>query len=338
MIFDQTGNLANVKRHDYLPFGEELFGGTNANPGTGGRKPSQGYGCDPSDQNCVTDKVTQKFTLKERDVETGLDFFGARYYGSIQGRFTGVDSAGPDLATPQTLNRYQYCLNNPLAKVDRNGRYEEDVHRDLTYALALAAGFNATSAKSIADANQGVDDNPATSPMGMTFWGKDVEIREQYHFTTDSRRNEMWNNFETSQSLQDLGAFFHAQQDSFSHEGYGARFGHLKDGHWPDKTFNRPGRADVMALDTLNRMKSALSRLVIYGKETVHYDAVQWKTIRPMVEAFNRARTDKEKKKIVNDLVNAVQGEHRRQEPERIRNLNIEAAIKLRLGLKVRSN
>jgi len=27
MIFDQTGTLANVKRHDYLPFGEELFNG-----------------------------------------------------------------------------------------------------------------------------------------------------------------------------------------------------------------------------------------------------------------------------------------------------------------------
>ena len=30
-------------------------------------------------------------TQKERDVETGLDYFGARYYASMQGRFTGVD-------------------------------------------------------------------------------------------------------------------------------------------------------------------------------------------------------------------------------------------------------
>jgi len=37
MIFDQTGSLANISRHDYLPFGEELFAGT------GGRTAPQGY-------------------------------------------------------------------------------------------------------------------------------------------------------------------------------------------------------------------------------------------------------------------------------------------------------
>src|SRR5262249_5790228 len=77
MVFDQTGTLANVSRHDYLPFGEELFAGT------GGRTTAQGYS--------ATDGVRQHFTSKERDNETGLDYFGARYYASAQGRFTGVD-------------------------------------------------------------------------------------------------------------------------------------------------------------------------------------------------------------------------------------------------------
>jgi YD repeat-containing protein len=66
MIFDQSGSLAGVSRHDYLPFGEELFAGT------GGRTVSQGYG--------AADGVRQKFTSKERDIETGLDYFGARYF------------------------------------------------------------------------------------------------------------------------------------------------------------------------------------------------------------------------------------------------------------------
>lgn len=82
-----------------------------------------------------------------------------------------------------------------------------------------------------------------------------------------------------------------------------------------------------MALDTFNRMKTGLSRLVTYGKETVHYDAVQWKTIVPMVEAFNKARTPKEKQEIIKKLVNLVQKEHRRQEPGRSENLKIKAAI-----------
>jgi RHS repeat-associated protein len=61
--------------------------------------------------------------LKEREIETGLDFFGARYLSSIQGRFTGVDplleSAVPTM--PQSWNRYSYVLNNPLAFTDPTG-------------------------------------------------------------------------------------------------------------------------------------------------------------------------------------------------------------------------
>jgi len=72
MIFDQSGALATVSRHDYLPFGEELFAGT------GGRTTAQGY----TDSN----SARQKFTQKERDNETGLDFFEARYYASMQGK------------------------------------------------------------------------------------------------------------------------------------------------------------------------------------------------------------------------------------------------------------
>jgi hypothetical protein len=61
MVLDQTGALANVKRHDYLPFGEELFAPA------GGRTTAMGY--------ASGDNVRQQFTLKERDFETGLDYF-----------------------------------------------------------------------------------------------------------------------------------------------------------------------------------------------------------------------------------------------------------------------
>jgi RHS repeat-associated protein len=127
MVFDQTGTLASMKRHDYLPFGEELFAPT------GGRGDPQGY--------AVSDGVRQQFTSKERDVETGLDYFGARYYSGAQGRFTSPDefTGGPDeyyefhnLAAqnptfyadptdPQSLNKYVYCYNNPLLYTDPDG-------------------------------------------------------------------------------------------------------------------------------------------------------------------------------------------------------------------------
>jgi RHS repeat-associated protein len=110
MIVNKSGSLASVKRQDYLPFGEELFAGT------GGRASTQGY---------TGDSVRQKFTQKERDIETGLDFFGARYYGSLQARFTSPDpllSSG-HLEDPQTWNRYSYTLNNPLCFVDPTGLF-----------------------------------------------------------------------------------------------------------------------------------------------------------------------------------------------------------------------
>src|SRR6185503_17548053 len=66
-----------ISRHDYMPFGEEL------GSGIGGRTTGMGYG--------VADNLRQKFTQKARDVETGLDHFGARYYGSLLARFTSAD-------------------------------------------------------------------------------------------------------------------------------------------------------------------------------------------------------------------------------------------------------
>jgi len=303
MIFDKTGSLAGTKRHDYLPFGEELFAGS------GGRTIPQGYS--------ASDGVRQQFTQKERDIETGLDYFGARYYASTQGRFTGVDVAGPDLRNPQTLNRYQYCLNNPLRHIDPNGLYEEDVHQDLTYALALAAGFNTNSAATIAAADQRTDDNPATTPMGMTPWGDDVEKRSLYHFTTIERRDDMWQTFKGSGSLQDLGTYEHAEQDSFSHAGFGPRLGHLMAGHAPDKTYNAPRKADQMAEVTFNTLKQALGILRSQGSERTSYEAVKWKTILPMVKAFNRARTAEEKRKIINQIVAEVQRQHEEQRRKR---------------------
>jgi RHS repeat-associated protein len=64
---------------------------------------------------------TFKFTGKERDVESGLDFFGARYMSSRIGRFLSVDLGSPDLVNPQTLNRYTYAVNNPLFYTDPTG-------------------------------------------------------------------------------------------------------------------------------------------------------------------------------------------------------------------------
>jgi RHS repeat-associated protein len=89
-----------VARFDYEPFGGEV-----------GRNGSAGDG------------LRQRFTGKERDDESKLDYFGARYFLGAQGRFTSPDplSASRKASNPQTWNRYTYALKNPLKFVDPDG-------------------------------------------------------------------------------------------------------------------------------------------------------------------------------------------------------------------------
>jgi len=106
LMTDGTTGLPKAL-HDYLPFGEEIPSGI------GGR--SALYG---------TDSPRQRFTGKERDTETGLDYFGARYLSAAQGRFTTVDpvTITPErMADPQQLNAYAYVRNNPLRLIDPTG-------------------------------------------------------------------------------------------------------------------------------------------------------------------------------------------------------------------------
>jgi len=101
-----------VARHDYMPFGEEI------QTGIGGRTTGLGY---------VADTVRQKFTQKERDNESGLDYFLARYYASAQGRFTSADApfADQNEGDAQSWNLFTYARNNPLLYTDPLGLWKQ---------------------------------------------------------------------------------------------------------------------------------------------------------------------------------------------------------------------
>jgi RHS repeat-associated protein len=111
LLTKPDGSYDPADVYDYLPFGESV-GSTGTT-------------------------TTHKFTGKERDSESGLDFFGARYYASTLGRFASPDPLpwigwqhqgrkGEEqflkfITNPQNLNQYTYVLNNPLNHVDPTG-------------------------------------------------------------------------------------------------------------------------------------------------------------------------------------------------------------------------
>ena len=103
-----------------LPFGDQLY--CFPDPGAPGDDPSED----------ATGSLTGiHFTGKERDAESGLDYFGARYYASSMGRFMSPDFNAADddldpvpyadLNNPQSLNLYSYVQNNPLSHKDADG-------------------------------------------------------------------------------------------------------------------------------------------------------------------------------------------------------------------------
>jgi len=101
VITDATGNIKSES--DYYPWGGEL-------------------------QFANSDSNHYKFTGKERDSESGLDYFGARYYGNSLGRFITPDWAAKatavpyaDFADPQSLNLYTYVINTPTTRFDADG-------------------------------------------------------------------------------------------------------------------------------------------------------------------------------------------------------------------------
>ena len=136
MELNSSGSVAT--RHDYLPFGEELYAGI--------RNGSNAYEPPAS-------TTRQRFGTYERDSETGLDFAQARYYANVHGRFTSPDDFLHDTTVldPASWNLYAYARNNPLAYIDPTG---EDVYntnltaeqqKRLLAALRKTTGFKSIS-------------------------------------------------------------------------------------------------------------------------------------------------------------------------------------------------
>jgi RHS repeat-associated protein len=132
VITNASGAMPPLEESDYYPYGGEIVV-TNGDPNQ------------------------YKFTGKERDTESGLDYFGARFNASTIGRFMTPDGgADQDTREPQSWNLYSYVHNNPLNRTDADGR---------TVSICDSNGENckAVSDKDYAQAQQQDQYNHAAS-------------------------------------------------------------------------------------------------------------------------------------------------------------------------------
>jgi RHS repeat-associated protein len=94
-----------------------------------------------------------RYTGKERDTESGNDYFGARYYASTMGRWLSPDwsaKAEPvpyaKLDDPQSLNLYSYVRNNPLSRADADGHCDSSAKATANTACHNVSDLHLTDA------------------------------------------------------------------------------------------------------------------------------------------------------------------------------------------------
>ena len=144
-------NQSVLDNLDYLPFGQQIAGGS------------------------VT---THKFTGKERDTETGDDYFGARYNASSMGRFMSPDPTnwGAINESPQTWNAYSYVANNPLNATDPDGL-------DCVYMSGQSSSsvtVTVVRGDSLSDKDNGVYVNGTVDVNSLTYNGRAGDLGFSY--------------------------------------------------------------------------------------------------------------------------------------------------------------
>lgn len=248
-----------------------------------------------------------RFSTKYADAETGLLYYGYRYYQPQTGRWLSRDPLGE----AGGMNLYGFVGNNPVSKTDPLGLYEIDVHYYLTLFLALQTGcFDLQEAKWVAEGNQQADEHkdfkPAQGevvppagdsliPSFVPYYGRVGKAQrrkhEEFHALTnpknhpgnlaklmgqatlpkcadrEGRRRVM------EERLRAFGRYLHYAQDMFSHEGFHNKVvGHgyqfiWGEQHEPDKTHGFDSDGNSRVAKAERMVDDTWAKLKQYGKD-----------------------------------------------------------------------
>jgi RHS repeat-associated protein len=207
---DQIGD--KVWEAEYMPFGEE-------------------YTVSGSVDN------NKRFVGKEKDVETGLSYFGARYMDVEIGRFLAPDpvkavdskKGGINfviLRNPQRLNPYAYGLNNPYKFIDPDGLFNSYTHEIITSGVMAKHTTNQNTINIINKGNIYVDrgenfTNNNEHGMKNFFQKRADATLSSYNFQKEKMRKAIESlvfEGDKEKALFQLGQGIHSVQDEVAHE------------------------------------------------------------------------------------------------------------------------
>ena len=231
VITDIAGNL--MEEYGYAPYGEVYWQASHTPKtclnaqGMVTTCPIQGG---QSNMLAPGDTNHYLFTGKERDSETGLDYFGARYYGSNMGRFMSPDwstNAEPvpyaKLDNPQSLNLYSYVGNNPLSRRDPDG------HIDVATQCKGKPTCNVTLTQTVNIVHQQTD---KATGQTKTVVDSTLKVTTNFSVTTDAKGNVSASASSTVQNvsghafsasqLETMGTNIGAMQQAAVTMGFGA--------------------------------------------------------------------------------------------------------------------
>ena len=163
---------------------------------TGREKPQKGG--PPAGESVITsgDSNHYKFTGKERDSESNLDYFGARHYASTMGRWMipdAINLTDERLLNPtNTLNKYAYGGNNPLKYIDPDGRditvfYTDTGREGHFWMVAYDQSKSQSAVMDFGPQNGESQTTQAKEAVGMDVPG---DVNYQNHMSPDEMRQD----------------------------------------------------------------------------------------------------------------------------------------------------